>query len=69
MVRARVTSWSFERPGLTLARDIFSSPPLATTSLRSSSLGLSMVMQSYQHSPENLSGLVRSMLWQIIGPA
>ncbi|BGP22311.1 peroxisomal membrane protein 4 [Rhodotorula toruloides] len=32
-------------------------------------VGLSMVMQSYQHSPENLSGLVRSMLWQIIGPA
>ncbi|GAA5862498.1 hypothetical protein JCM8547_002084 [Rhodosporidiobolus lusitaniae] len=31
------------------------------------SLGLSLVMRSYQHEPQNLSGLVRHLLYQFIG--
>jgi hypothetical protein len=31
------------------------------------SVGLAMVMQSYQNAPENLSGLVKSLLYQFIG--
>lgn len=31
------------------------------------SVGLSMVMQSYQNTPEALSGLVRHLLYQFIG--
>ncbi|GAA6000664.1 hypothetical protein JCM10207_004599 [Rhodosporidiobolus poonsookiae] len=31
------------------------------------SLGLSMVMRTYQHEPEHLSGLVRTLLYQFVG--
>ncbi|BGP13331.1 hypothetical protein JCM10213v2_001250 [Rhodosporidiobolus nylandii] len=31
------------------------------------SCGLAMVMQTYQHNPEHLSGLVRSLLYQFVG--
>lgn len=31
------------------------------------SVGLALVMQTYQTTPEHLSGLVRSFLYQLIG--